>query len=202
MIEQEKLAFELEIRKKVAEENRAKQREAKARWREKNREYLRNCERARRARTKASSPNHKIVQYTADNVLVRIYNSADEAANELGVTPRTIRNWCAGHNGIKNDFRWKYLKEETSKMRFFENWKEVTKGLYRYVIGANVCYELHILHWDFDTDILTAKASVYLAGDWTQSDGNSFFEREPILMNHPVFECLEAAEKDNAENNQ
>lgn len=52
MTEQEKLAFELEIRKKVAEENRAKQREAKAKWREKNREYLQNYERARRARIK------------------------------------------------------------------------------------------------------------------------------------------------------
>lgn len=52
MTEQEKLAFELEIRKKVAEENRAKQRESKAKWREKNREYLRNYERARRARMK------------------------------------------------------------------------------------------------------------------------------------------------------
>lgn len=55
MTEQEKLAFELEIRKKVAEENRAKQRESKAKWREKNREYLRNYERARRARMKMCS---------------------------------------------------------------------------------------------------------------------------------------------------
>lgn len=51
-------------------------------------------------------------------------------------------------------------------MKDLKNWTEVTKGLYRYVIAANVCYELHILHWDFDTDILTAKASVFLAGDW------------------------------------
>jgi hypothetical protein len=87
-------------------------------------------------------------------------------------------------------------------MRNLENWTEVTRGLYRYVIAAKVCYELHILHWCFDTDILTAKASVYLVGNWVQSDGNSFFEREPILMCRPVFECLEAAEKDNAENNQ
>lgn len=87
-------------------------------------------------------------------------------------------------------------------MRNLENWTKVTRGLYRYVIAAKVCYELHVLHWDFDTDILTAKASVYLVGNWVQSDGNSFFEREPILMNRPVFECLEAAEKDNIENNQ
>lgn len=87
-------------------------------------------------------------------------------------------------------------------MRFIKNWTEITKGLYRYVLSTNVCYELHILHWDFDTDILTAKATVYIVGDWRQSNGNSFFEREIILAERPVFECLEAAEKDNAENNQ
>lgn len=31
-------------------------------------------------------------------------------------------------------------------MERLENWKEVTKGLFHYVCGANVCYELHILH--------------------------------------------------------
>lgn len=87
-------------------------------------------------------------------------------------------------------------------MKDLKNWTEVTRGLYRYVIATKVCYELHILHWDYETDILTAKASVYLVGNWTQSNGNSFFEREPILTEQPVFECLEAAEKDNAENNQ
>lgn len=87
-------------------------------------------------------------------------------------------------------------------MKNLKNWAEVTRGHYRYVIAAKVCYELHILHWDFETDILTAKASVYLVGNWAQSNGNSFFEREPILTEQPVFECLEAAEKDNAKNNQ
>ena len=62
-------------------------------------------------------------------------------------------------------------------MKNLKNWTEVTRGLYRYVIAAKVCYELHILHWDFETDILTAKASVYLVGNWAQSNGNSFFER-------------------------
>lgn len=52
MTEQEKLAFELKIREKIAEENRAKRRESKARWREKNREYLRNYARAYRVRKK------------------------------------------------------------------------------------------------------------------------------------------------------
>lgn len=86
-------------------------------------------------------------------------------------------------------------------LKDLKKWTEVTRGLYRYVIAAKCCYELHILHWDHDTDILTAKASVYLVGDWYQSNGNSFFEREPILLEKPVFECLEAAYKDDKENN-
>ena len=91
------------------------------------------------------------------------------------------------------------MEQEDLVMECLGNWKEVTKGLFRYVCGA-VCYELHLLHWDFDTDILTAKASVFIVGDWWQTNGNSFFEREPILEEHPVFECLEAAKKDYAEN--
>lgn len=83
-----------------------------------------------------------------------------------------------------------------------KNWTEVTKGLYRYVIGANACYEIYILYWSSGTDILTAKASLYLVGDWRQGNRNSFFERERLLDSKPVFECLEAAVKDDKENNQ
>lgn len=41
MTEQERIAFEKEVREKVAEEQRAKQRAYKAVWREKNRENIR-----------------------------------------------------------------------------------------------------------------------------------------------------------------
>lgn len=34
-----------------------------------------------------------------------------------------------------------------------EDWKLITKGIYRYVIGANASYEIHILHHVNDTDI-------------------------------------------------
>lgn len=47
-----------------------------------------------------------------------------------------------------------------------KDWKEVTKGIYRYVISANVAYEIHIKYWDMDTDILSANASLYIVGDW------------------------------------
>ena len=82
-----------------------------------------------------------------------------------------------------------------------DNWFEVTSGLYRYVVAAKVCYEIHILYWADDTDILTAKASLYLVGNWTRiPEQKSFFSREILLAEQPVFECLEAAEKDYKEN--
>lgn len=85
-------------------------------------------------------------------------------------------------------------------MKKFENWNEVTKGLYRYVIAANVCYEIHILYHNKDADILTAKASLYLVGDWRDKNKKNFFERECLLSEQTVQECLNAAEKDYKEN--
>ena len=84
-----------------------------------------------------------------------------------------------------------------------KNWAGETKGLYRYVIASNVCYEIHILYWEFSTDILTAKASLYISGDWTDGKLNekSYFDRELLLENKPVSECLEAVMKDYKENN-
>ena len=86
-------------------------------------------------------------------------------------------------------------------MRDFENWTEVSKGFYRYVIGANVCYEIHILYHAKETDILTAKSSLFIVGDWLDNNRQSFFERECLLSEQPLFECLEAAERDDKENN-
>ena len=81
------------------------------------------------------------------------------------------------------------------------SWTEVTRGLYRYAIAAKVCYEVHILYWADDADILTAKANLYLVGNWTRiSERTSFFSREILLAEQPVFECLAAAEKDYKEN--
>ena len=82
-----------------------------------------------------------------------------------------------------------------------KNWNEITKGLYRYVISGNVCYEIHLLYHAKETDILTAKSSLYIVGDWFDEYRNSFFERECLLAEQPLFKCLEMAEKDNKENN-
>ena len=81
-----------------------------------------------------------------------------------------------------------------------ENWTEVTKGLYRYVIASNACYELHILYHLSGDDILVAKASLFIVGDWkTKKESRWHFERECLLKEQPVFECLKMAEKDYTE---
>ena len=75
-----------------------------------------------------------------------------------------------------------------------ENWTEVTKGLYRYVIAANCCYEIQIMYHAKDTDILTANASLYIVGDWHSSNGSEYFERE-LLLNGPLCACLEKSSR-------
>ena len=84
-------------------------------------------------------------------------------------------------------------------MNDLKNWTEVTKGLYRYVISANCCYEIHIMYHAKDTDILTANASLFIAADWyTTNSDCSFFERE-LLLNGPLMACLEKAVEDGRE---
>lgn len=86
-------------------------------------------------------------------------------------------------------------------MTNFKNWKEVTKGLYRYVVSSNVAYEIHIKYWDMDTDILSANANLYIVGDWRSRDGKNTRERECLLYSAPVIACLGKAEEDDLKNN-
>lgn len=84
-------------------------------------------------------------------------------------------------------------------MNKLENWKEVTKGLYRYVIAAGCCYEIHIMYHAKDTDILTANASLYIVGDWTSTKDNSKFFNRELLSNGTLASCLEKAVEDEEE---
>lgn len=95
----------------------------------------------------------------------------------------------------------KDIKEiELKQMKDLNNWKEITKGLYRYVVGTNVCYELHINIFKFDTPILTANASLFLVGDWRDKNGVDFFSRECLLEKQSVSECIEKAIEDYKKN--
>lgn len=89
---------------------------------------------------------------------------------------------------------------ELRLMKDLNNWTEVTKGLYRVVVGTNVCYELHINIRKFDTPILTANASLFLVGNWCDKNGVSFFSRECLLEKQSVKNCIEKAIQDYKEN--
>lgn len=89
-------------------------------------------------------------------------------------------------------------------MADFNNWTEVTKGLYRYVIAAGCCYEILILRHYSGTDILTAEAVLYMTGEWTEqfkNNGKPYYDRDE-LARRPVAACVRAALEDNEENNE
>ena len=89
--------------------------------------------------------------------------------------------------------------EEEGAMIKLENWTEITKGLYRYVVAASCCYEIHIMYHAKETDILSANASLYIVGDWTNTNSHcSYFKRE-LLLNGPLAACLEKAVEDKEE---
>ena len=89
---------------------------------------------------------------------------------------------------------------ELRLMQDLNNWKEVTKGLYRVVVGANVCYEIHINIRKFNTPVLMENASLFLVGNWCDKNGVSFFSRECLLEKQSVSKCIEKAIQDYKEN--
>ena len=81
-------------------------------------------------------------------------------------------------------------------------WTEVTKGLYRYVLAAECCYELIIVYWENKTDLMDAKAELYLVGNFHEHSTNkNYFSRELLASELLVSECLEVAYNDDKENN-
>ena len=85
-------------------------------------------------------------------------------------------------------------------MNDFKNWTEVTKGIYRYVLAASACYELHIAQHDLKKDISTATANIYMVGEWCSNAG-VYFERE-LIHYGSIEECLAAACEDYSANMQ
>lgn len=72
---------------------------------------------------------------------------------------------------------------------------EATRGIYRYAIAENLCYEIHILTWDHKTDILSANACLYIVGDCETIDGRIRFQREQLYRG-TLAACLEVATED------
>lgn len=91
-------------------------------------------------------------------------------------------------------------------MKDFKNWREISKGYYRYVISSNAAYEIFIEYWFHDTPIETAKASLCFVGDWYRdkvgTTEREWLEREWLGKELPVQELLEIAYRDDKENNK
>lgn len=81
-------------------------------------------------------------------------------------------------------------------MNDLNNWDELTKWLYRYIISRNEWYELHILGHYLDSPFLTSRANLYHSSISQDRYGNYLFEKKCVLSEQPVQECLEFARID------
>ena len=89
---------------------------------------------------------------------------------------------------------------ELEQMENIENWYKPTKGLYRFAVASNVCYEIHIKIYKHNTPVLMANASLFLVGDWRDKNGVNFFSRKCLLSKQSVRNCIEKAIQDYKEN--
>jgi hypothetical protein len=89
---------------------------------------------------------------------------------------------------------------ELKQMEDLNNWKEITKGLYRYVVSANVCYEIHVNICKEGEPILTINSSLFLVGDFYDKNKVHFFVRQCLLENQAFQKCIEKAIQDYKEN--
>lgn len=90
--------------------------------------------------------------------------------------------------------------ERLKEMKDIYNWKEVTRGLYRFGIGVNSCYEIHIIICKEGEDVLSMFASLFLVGDFYDKNKIHFFVRQCLLENQPVCACIEKAIQNYKEN--
>lgn len=86
------------------------------------------------------------------------------------------------------------------RMKYIKNWSEFAKGMYRFEISENTFYEIHILHLGKDRDVLDAIANLYFAGEYSETDGYSYFGRDCLSSGYTVSECIESAVRDYKEN--
>lgn len=92
-----------------------------------------------------------------------------------------------------------------NNIKNFKNWKNIQNSLldnantyiYQYPVTDVDCqksyYEIHILYCFKNTDILTAKASLFKCTEKKTGKNGIVFERKCILEGQPVFECVNTA---------
>lgn len=75
-----------------------------------------------------------------------------------------------------------------------DNWTEVSRGYYRYVVAAKVCYELMALQQGAKTG--PDYYALYVTGEWKDPTGTPYFKRECLESCETLANCLYAASKD------
>lgn len=75
-----------------------------------------------------------------------------------------------------------------------DNWTEVSRGYYRYVVAAKVCYELMALQQGAKTG--PDYYALYVTGEWKDPTGTPYFKRECLESCETLANCLYTASKD------
>lgn len=78
----------------------------------------------------------------------------------------------------------------------FSSWTEIGNKIYRYPIAPSVTYEIQIMHWEQGTSIEKATASAYIVGEWRNRQYGNYFEREALLEESTVEECMSSVLED------
>lgn len=81
-------------------------------------------------------------------------------------------------------------------MKDLANWSEPMRGIYRYVLAAGACYEIHITKHPAFLDVKEASANLYIVGDWYNTEGDNEFTRELLISNMTVEQCVAGAFQD------
>ena len=93
------------------------------------------------------------------------------------------------------------LKKDSERIKSLENWSEITKGFYRFIIAPKVCYEICIMYKPDKIDIAESIANLYFTGEWIMTDGSVVFMRE-VMHYGSLKQCLSTAADDYAQSLQ
>lgn len=90
------------------------------------------------------------------------------------------------------------LKKDGERIKSLENWSEITKGFYRFIVAPKVCYEICITYKPDKYDIAKSISNLYFTGEWIMMDGSVVFIRE-LMRCSSLKQCLSTAADDYAQ---
>ena len=93
------------------------------------------------------------------------------------------------------------LKKDSEMIKSLENWSEITKGFYRFIVDSKACYEICIMYKPDKIDIVESIANLYCTGEWIMTDGSVVFMRE-VMHYGSLKQCLSTAADDYAQSLQ